>query len=596
MAEKGSVGIVETRYVTIAEPPHELKLDSGETIGPITIAYESYGQLNSEATNAVLITHALSGDAHVAGKHHEDDRKPGWWDDMVGPGRAFDTDRYFVLCSNVLGGCTGSTGPGSVNPKTGAPYGLSFPVFTIADMVRAQRELVQALGISRLLSVVGGSMGGMQVLEWATQFPDALRSAIVIASTPVSGAQQIAFEAVGRNAVQADPKFNEGQYDPEDGPDQGLAIARMLAHITYLSDESMRVKFGRTLRRDDRFRYDFSSEFSVETYLDYQGEQFVNRFDANTYLYVTKAMSYFDVTRRYGSLDAAMAEIQCKTLVLSYTSDWLYPPYQSEQIVYSLARNDKDVSYCKIESDYGHDAFLLEVGVMEKIVGGFLEHVAGSSDSTEANLRPELSPRHGDRRERDARRRMYNTIVGLVSEESKVLDVGCGGGQLLSSLKREKRVIGVGIEKDQDRVVEAIQRGVSVIHADVDKGLEGFRDQSFDTVTLSMTLQVVEQPQLVLKEMVRVGRKCVLTFPNFGHWSVRKTVALTGQSPITENLPYSWYNTPNRHFFSIKDFRAFCRMENFHIELEAPMASGKAVSFLPNLFAEDVLYVISKGP
>lgn len=589
------MGIVETQYLTIAEPPHELKLDSGEKLGPITIAYETYGKLNAEATNAVLLTHALSGDAHVAGKHNTADRKPGWWDDMVGPGKAFDTDRYFVLCSNVLGGCTGSTGPGSVNPETSAPYGLSFPVLTIADMVRAQRELVRSLGISRLLSVAGGSMGGMQALEWATQFPDALQSAIVIASTPVSGAQQIAFEAVGRNAVQADPKFSDGHYDPEDGPVQGLAIARMLAHITYLSDASMREKFGRTLRRDADFRYDFSSEFSIETYLDYQGEQFVSRFDANTYLYVTKAMSYFDVTRRYGSLDAAMAEIQCKMLVLSYTSDWLYPPYQSEQIVYALERNGKNASYCKIESDYGHDAFLLEVDVMEKIIGGFLEHVPESADSTDERVRHEGVPSGGDQRQRHARRRMYDSIVGLVSEKSKVLDVGCGAGQLLSCLKREKRVIGVGIEKDQDRVVEAIQRGVSVIHADVDEGLEGFRDRSFDTVTLSMTLQVVERPQLALREMLRVGQKCILTFPNFGHWRVRKSVTLSGRSPVTENLPYSWYNTPNRHFFSIKDFRAFCRTENFHIELEAPMSGGKAVSYLPNLLAEDVLYVISNG-
>ncbi len=595
MTGKGSVGIVETQFLTVAEPPHELKLDSGETIGPITIAYETYGQLNAEATNAVLLTHALSGDAHVAGKHHTADRKPGWWDNMVGPGKAFDTDRYFVLCSNVLGGCTGSTGPGSVNPETGAPYGLSFPVLTIADMVRAQRELVRTLGISRLLSVAGGSMGGMQALEWATQFPDALQSAIVIASTPVSGAQQIAFEAVGRNAVQADPNFRDGQYDPEDGPNQGLAIARMLAHITYLSDASMREKFGRTLRRDARFRYDFSSEFSVETYLDYQGEQFVNRFDANTYLYFTKAMSYFDVTRRYGSLDAAMAEVQCKMLLLSYTSDWLYPPYQSEQIVYSLVRNDKSASYCRIESNYGHDAFLLEVDVMEELIGGFLDHVSEPFDSKEENLPPEVAPGGGDKRRRHTRRRMYDTIAGLVSEEDKVLDVGCGEGQLLSSLKRKKRVVGVGIEIDQARVVGAIQRGLSVIHADVDEGLKGFRDQSFDIVTLSMTLQVVERPQVVLKEMLRVGRKCILTFPNFGHWSVRKTVALRGSSPVTKHLPYSWYNTPNRHFFSIKDFRAFCRMEDYCIELEAPMSGGKALSFLPNLLAEDVLYVISNG-
>ncbi len=376
MSEEGSVGIVQTQFYTFAEPPNELELDCGRKLGPITLAYETYGSLNADRSNAVLIVHALSGDAHAAGLHSPTDRKPGWWDNMIGPGKGFDTDKYFIICSNVVGGCQGSTGPSSINPKTGKPYGLSFPIITIGDMVRAQRQLVEHLGISKLLSVAGGSMGGMQTMEWMTRFPEMLQSAIVIASTPLLSAQGIAFDAVGRHAIQADPTFHEGDYyQTGEHPTQGLSIARMLAHITYLSDESMRIKFGRALRSTDEYSYDFSSEFSVETYLDYQGEQFVNRFDANSYLYITKAINYFDVAAPYGSLDNAMARVRSKVMVLSYSSDWLYPPYQSQEIVNALTRQRKDVTYCNIQSDYGHDAFLLEVNVMKKIIGGFLQNV-----------------------------------------------------------------------------------------------------------------------------------------------------------------------------------------------------------------------------
>ncbi|MCC6488490.1 MAG: homoserine O-acetyltransferase, partial [Candidatus Hydrogenedentes bacterium] len=392
MSEEGSVGVVTTQYFTFAEPPNELKLDCGDTLGPITLAYETYGSLNADKSNAILIVHALSGDAHAAGFHSEDDRKPGWWDNMIGPGKGFDTNRYFVICSNVIGGCQGSTGPSSINPETKEAYGLSFPVITIGDMVKAQRELIKHLGISKLLSVAGGSMGGMQTLEWMTSYPEMVQSAIVIASTPLLSAQAIAFDAVGRHAIQADSAFNEGDYySTGEQPVQGLSIARMLAHITYLSDDSMRLKFGRALRSTSEYSYDFSSEFSVETYLDYQGEQFVNRFDANSYLYITKAINYFDVSAPYGSLDDAMARVQSKVMVLSYSSDWLYPPYQSQQVVNSLTRQRKDVTYCNIQSDYGHDAFLLEVDVMRKIIGGFLEHAS-----------PERAPKYGVAREVDS--------------------------------------------------------------------------------------------------------------------------------------------------------------------------------------------------
>ena len=600
MANEESVGIVTPQTFRFAESPNELVLESGARLGPITLAYETYGTLDDRCSNAVLITHALSGDAHVAGKHAETDAKPGWWDSMVGPGKAIDTDRYFVICSNVLGGCMGSTGPSFPNPTTNKPYGLDFPVITIGDMVRAQRHLIDHLGIDKLLAVAGGSMGGMQALEWVTQYPDRLGSAMIIASTHTSGAQQIAFDAVGRHAIQGDQEFHGGMYYDSDGPTQGLSIARMLAHITYLSDESMRLKFGRNLRSADTLKYDFDSEFAVETYLDYQGAQFVNRFDANTYLYVTKAMDYFDIASRFGSLDEAMAVVQSKILVISFSSDWLYPPYFSEDITYALARQRKNVTFCNIQSAYGHDAFLLEINVLSKIIGGFLDHTKNPDlvrsqvleTDSEADVPPPAAAMDNIY---EGNRVDYDTIVNLVEKDSRVLDIGCGDGELLCRLIATKNVHAMGLEVSQGSVVSCIRRGISVVQADIDKGLSALPDGSFDYVILSMTLQVIRKPDLALKEMLRVGKKCIVSFPNFGHWRVRWLTAFGGRAPVTRNLPYAWYQTPNRHVLSIHDFRNLCADLNASIEKEVPLYVEGEARFWPNLFAEEALYVISNG-
>ena len=598
MPEEGSVGIVETKYFTFAEP-HPLLLESGAKLGPITLAYETYGELNEDCSNAVLIAHALSGDAHVAGHHHADDRKAGWWDSLVGPGKAFDTNRYFVICSNILGGCTGSTGPSSINPATNKPFGLDFPIITIGDMVEAQRELISKLGISTLLAVAGGSMGGMQVLEWTTRYPESVLASIIIASTHLSGAQQIAFDAVGRHAIQSDRAFNKGEYYADEGaPNEGLAIARMLAHITYLSDRAMQSKFGRTLRSDDELRYDFGKEFSVETYLHYQGEQFVNRFDANTYLYVTKAMDYFDISANFESLDAAMAACKNKVLVLSFSSDWLYPPSFSEEITYALARQKKDVTYCNVKTEYGHDAFLLEVDVLKKVLAGFLDHTQHPEkvrtqileDDSETDSGPPVSSKESIYKDH---RVDYEMIVDLVEPGSRVLDIGCGDSELLCKLIAQKEVQGMGLELSQGNVVTSIRRGISVVQADIDQGLSALPYQSFDYVILSMTLQVVKKPDLVLQEMLRVGKKCIVSFPNFAHWKVRLMTAISGRAPVTRNLPYAWYQTPNRYVLSIADFRNFCDDLKIHIEKEIPLYRKGVVSFLPNLRAEEALYVIT---
>lgn len=374
---EGSVGIVKTRYYTFAHPPNEMQLECGKKLGPITLAYETYGKLNKDKTNAILILHALSGDAHAAGYHKPTDKKPGWWDIMIGPGKAFDTNKYFIICSNVIGGCKGSTGPNSINPKTGKPYGLSFPIITIKDMVNAQKQLIDYLGIKRLLSLVGGSMGGMQVLQWTVTYPDMCHSAIPIATAPYLSAQAIAFDEVGRQAILSDPNWRKGNYyNTRRIPARGLAIARMIGHITYLSEESMHRKFGRKLQDKEKYSYRFLTEFQVESYLHYQGDSFVKRFDANSYLYITKAMDYFDISQGYGSLTNAFKRVKAKFLVISFSSDWLFPPSQSRLIVNALRNNSKDVSYIEIQSPYGHDAFLLECKQLTVLIKKFLRRVS----------------------------------------------------------------------------------------------------------------------------------------------------------------------------------------------------------------------------
>jgi homoserine O-acetyltransferase len=366
--KKESVGVVETKYYNLSE---ELKLEGGDRLKDVTIAYETYGTLNKQKSNAILVCHALSGDAHVAG-WHEGDQKPGWWDNIIGPGKCLDTDRYFIICSNVIGGCQGSTGPSSTNPETGKPYALKFPIITIKDMVKAQKKLIDHLEIKQLFSVVGGSMGGMQVLQWCVSYPDMVRSAIPIATTSYSSPQQIAFNEVGRRAIISDPHWNEGNYYTGEFPDSGLALARMIGHITYLSNESMYEKFGRRLQDKEEYGFDFSTDFEVESYLHYQGNTFTKRFDANSYLYISKAIDYFDLTENGTlSLSEAFKDVKARVLVISVDSDWLYTPAESKEIVMALTANEVEVSYCQIKSSYGHDAFLLEIGQLSYIINGF---------------------------------------------------------------------------------------------------------------------------------------------------------------------------------------------------------------------------------
>jgi len=382
ITDKENIGVVETHYYTFAHPPNELKLECGKSLGPVTLAYETYGRLNADRSNAILVCHALSGDAHAAGVHEGDDN-PGWWEDMIGPGKAFDTDRYFVICSNVIGGCKGSTGPSSSNPKTGKPYALDFPMITVADMVNAQRHLIDHLGIGRLLSVAGGSMGGMQVLQWVASYPERVRSAIPIATALKHSPQQIAFNEVVRQSIMADPDWRQGNYYEYGQPAKGLAVARMIGHITFMSDQSMQEKFSRRLKNGD-YSFKFGADFEVEGYLRYRGDSFVKRFDANSYLYITKAIDYFDLAD--GKLVSRDKPIDTRFLVISFKSDWLYPCYQSQEIVRQLKAGFIEATSCEVASTYGHDAFLVEVDEQTHLIRHFLEKTYYGNGTLESGI------------------------------------------------------------------------------------------------------------------------------------------------------------------------------------------------------------------
>jgi homoserine O-acetyltransferase len=388
----GSVGVVRTEHMDLPRP---LRLDSGRVLAPVRIAYETYGRLSPAKDNVLLICHALSGDAHAAG-WSDDPSAPttvdgagagargrgglGWWDGMIGPGKAFDTDTYFVVCTNLIGSCRGSTGPGSIDPGTGRPYGATFPVVSVGDMVRAQAAFFDELGIERLFAASGGSLGGMQALEWTVQFPDRIRAIAPIAATAGLGTQGVAWNAIARNAIMADPDWQGGMYEGTGRrPEAGIKVARMLGHMTYLSERAVIERFGRRFQDGGAPSYDLAkADFQIESYLRHQSEGFAKRFDANAYLYISRALTYFDLARTYGngSLERALARVRAATLLLSFSSDWLYPPGDSEEIARALRANGKDVEHIVIDADYGHDSFLLEEDTMTRNITRFLDRVA----------------------------------------------------------------------------------------------------------------------------------------------------------------------------------------------------------------------------
>jgi homoserine O-acetyltransferase len=584
------------RYLQSAQLPQPLELELGGHLAGVTVAYETYGELNAARDNAILICHAISGDSHVARHNEQDD--PGWWDTVVGPGKSIDTDRFFVICPNLLGSCRGTTGPSSLNSASGKPYGRDFPTITIGDMVQVQARLLDHLGIDRLLAVVGGSIGGHQALTWATRYPARVQAVVALATSPRLTSQALAFDVVGRNAILRDPHYHGGQYyDKSHGPDVGLALARMIGHITYLSREAMTQKFEADRLAPRDVAIEFEKRFSVGSYLGYQGTKFVERFDANSYVSLSLAMDLFDLGGTAEELAASFRNARCRWLVLSFSSDWLFLPDQSREIVHALLANKALVTYCNVQSACGHDAFLLpdDLPVYGEMVRAFLATLAGDPLLADEAKEEEI---HGPTSIFHQHRIDYDRILELTPPGASVLDLGCGSGRLLARLKRENHRRLVGVELDERRVLTCISRGLDVVQADLNKGLGPFADKEFDCVVLSQTLQAVYDVEGLLTEMLRVGRTGIVSIPNFAYHQLRRMLAEDGKAPKSGGvLHYEWYNTPNIRFFTIADFEEFCSQKNIrvHRRIALDTETGSEIFEDPNRNADLAIFVISRN-
>ncbi len=592
-----TVGVVEPQTLALTLPPEGFRLEKGGMLPALQVAYECCGRLAPDKGNVIYICHALTGDAHVAGLRPGESKPSGWWEEMVGPGRGIDTNYYHVICANMLGGCKGTTGPSSINPATGKPYGSQFPHMTVGDIVAVQRLFLQQLGVERLAAVIGGSFGGMQALEWAIRFPEAVGRAVVIAAAPSIHSQALAFDILGRQAIVQDPDWQGGDYYGTGRlPERGLAQARKLGHITYLSQQMMTNKFGREkrpewLQADDAFhaesRRTFRSYFQVESYLQHQGEKFIERFDANSYLHITHAMDEYDVTERHGSLEKAFAQIQARLLIVALSGDWLFRPEQSTDMVQALLNDRKRVTYCHLDAPAGHDAFLTHIDELQAVLHAFLPWVGAHPQGARAELT--------GRTEEE-----YNAILALIPPRSRVLDLGCGDGALLSCLEAHRATQGVGVEIDIQRVIRATNSGHDVLLEDIDDGLAIVPDNAFDVAVLSETLQVMRRPRFVLQQILRVAREAIITFPNFGYAPIRTQLLFSGRMPKGGPLPFEWYETPNIHLFTLNDFLELCRVDGIAVREICALPGGPCSRALlalgaRNLAAERVIVRIAKA-
>jgi homoserine O-acetyltransferase len=595
-----SVGAVVPRVAHFDAP---LTLASGRTLAGYDLAYETYGSLNADATNAVLVCHALNASHHVAGYYENDRDNVGWWDNMVGPGKPLDTNRFFVVGVNNLGSCFGSTGPESINPQTGQPWGSDFPILTVEDWVDTQARLADQLGVRQWAAVMGGSLGGMQALAWAIRYPQRIRHAVVIAAAPNLSAENIAFNEVARQAIMTDPEFHDGHFYAHDAkPRRGLRVARMIGHITYLSDEQMETRFGRQLR--EGLRFSFAPEFQIESYLRYQGEKFADYYDANTYLRITKALDYFDpAASTGGDLASALAPAKCRFLVVGFTTDWRFPVARSREIVRALVRRRHEVSYAEVVAPHGHDAFLLDNPQYHAVVRSYYERIAEEEPlpPTTRALAARIATADagaalpaGSQPEDAGLRADYAVIASWIGHGARVLDLGCGDGTLLAHLRRTRAATGYGIEIADAGVLASLRHGVDVIQSDLERGLAGFDDGAFDCVILSQTLQAMRHIEEIVAEMLRVAREAIVTFPNFGHWSHRLQI-LRGRMPVSRALPYQWYNTPNIHLCTVADFDAFLATRSYDIVDRVVLAQARPVTFAPNARGELAIYRFRRG-
>lgn len=588
---RSSSALVHAKQVVLPGP---FALELGGELPTVSVTYETWGTLNADKSNAVLICHAISGDSHAA--RHDDEDEPGWWEILVGPGRPVDTDSLFVICTNVLGGCRGTTGPPTINPASGEPYGADFPQITVSDMVDCQRLALRELGIEGLAAVVGGSLGGHQALTWAHHFPEQVEATIALATSPRLTSQAIAFDVVGRNAILRDAHFLEGRYyESDEGPDVGLAIARMLGHITYLSPQSMREKFEHDRLQASDIVSDFEKKFSVGSYLAYQGQRFVERFDANSYLILSMAMDLFDLGATQQALRETLEPARCRWLVLSFTSDWLFPPDQSREIVRALLSASSPVTYCDVTSDCGHDAFLLgdDFDRYGEMIRSFLQPDLHAQEILPTELHPDPAQLL------QLQRVDYDHIMSLIGDDASVLDVGCGSGELLQRLGRRGTGRVIGVELSEYAILECVRRGVEVIHADIEHGLEVFEDDAFDVVVLSHTLQAVGDVARVIAEMLRVGRRGIVSFPNVAHPAQRLRLEQQGRAP--QSAPddlHRWFDPPVLRVLSVRDFEDFCAEKAIAIERVVGLdtASGEIVRGDPNREADLAIFVLERAP
>jgi homoserine O-acetyltransferase len=547
------VGLVQTRLAPIDLPKEGITLECGARLTALTVAYEAYGVLNAARDNVVFICHALTGDAHAAGYHDPSDKKLGWWDAMIGPDKGIDTRYYYVICANVVGGCKGTTGPTSIDPETGRPYGSRFPPVSTRDMVRVHRLLLEHLGIEKVNALVGGSFGGMQVLEWITLFPHTVERAVCIASGASLSAQALAFDIVGRHAIVSDPNWHHGDYlDTGVIPEQGLARARQIGHITYLSQEMIDQKFGRE-------KSEKGSVFEVERYLQYKGEHFVKRFDANSYLRIMEAMDAFDLAERYGSLQDAFARVRAKILIVALSSDWLFPSEQSLELASALIRCGKSVSYCRLDAPHGHDAFLVDITGLSKVVRAFLPWVERSAKP------PGKLDDGGSTLNQLLESNQLARIGAMVKPGARVVDLGCGDGDLLEYLRERYAATGLGIDIDIQNIVNVIDKGHDAFQADIDVSLAVIPDGAYQYAILSQTLQAVKHPRTVLQEMLRIAEIGIVAFANRGNWRYRFDLLWRGQMPKEVSAFGRWYDSMEIHPFTLHDFFELCREDDIEV-------------------------------
>ena len=578
-------------YVKYLKLDTQIVLESGFAFDDCVIAYETYGQLNVEKNNAILICHAISGDSHVS--KHDDNDADGWWDIMVGPGLYIDTNKYFVISSNILGGCMGTTGPNHINEKTGDYWGSDFPEISVSDMVLVQSKLIEYLEIDKLLCVIGGSLGAYQSIEWGVRFPDKLHSVISLAGGPRLTSQGIAFDIIGRNAIRRDPYFNDGQYYKQsEGPNTGLALARMLGHITYLSEESMSEKFDHDRYDPKDVDTDFEKEFSVGSYLAYQGDKFVERFDPNSYITLSKAMDKFDLGKNSSEISVNLTGKNLKWFLMSFTSDWLFPSSLSEELTRALIIAKEEVSYIEIPSNCGHDAFLLDddIKYYGNYVNNFIENIANDLNVIKNQ------EYHPDRK--ISERQDYNIILEFLDNSKRIIDLGCGDGDLLYEIKKIGNANKIlGIDNNLESLLNASKKGIPVLGLDLNNDLHLINDNQFDVAILSLTLQSIIEVETVLLEICRISSKVILSFPNFAYEPLRKMLYEEGRAPKhTGVLKYEWYNSPNKRYMSILDFEEFCNIKNFNIINSKYLNTdqNKFISENYNFNADLGIFMISK--